>query len=348
MQGSEPPLHCPERYAQVVKLLGLGAEHATLARRLRADLLHEHAVDMVDACLFALSANEDFSYIQQASFDAAFRRGWIDILQGFGRRFASQDHAAAPLAFSAACARAGIPLSLLLLQHGLIQRALIARVESAGMKEASTTRMSIDRVLGLCALNGYLLADGYRSPDNDALRKLLEELREKASRLHRQATTDQLTGLATFGSLQESLERQIVKARERDQPLGVLMADLDYFKQVNDIHGHLVGDMVLRHVAARIQSAVRDFDIVGRFGGEEFTVILMNTDVVMASIIAERIREEIASTPFHIKGIDIHITISLGVAMLREDDTRDGLLERADEAMYQAKQAGRNRVIVAS
>ncbi len=346
MRGMEPASADPARFARIFEVLGLGAVHGYLARRLRAGLLHVHAADMVDDSLAALAACEDFSRIEQAGFRAGFRRGWIDILQGFGRDFTSPGYRSRRLAFSAACAHAGIPLGLLLLQHGLIQRAAIERL-TAGAQDAPGVRALTDCLLRLGALDAYLLAEGYRAPDIDALRLALEELREEATRLHRQATTDPLTGLLSFGSLLESLERHIDKARARSHPLCVMMADLDFFKRVNDTHGHLVGDLVLRHTAQRILAAVRDFDVVGRFGGEEFTIILKDTDLAMASIIAERIREDIAATPMHVKGRNISITISIGVAMLREGDTGETLLDRADAAMYQAKQAGRNRVVAA-
>jgi two-component system, cell cycle response regulator len=111
--------------------------------------------------------------------------------------------------------------------------------------------------------------------------------------------------------------------------------------RVNDTHGHLVGDSVLIHTAERIKSAVRDFDMVGRFGGEEFTVILTYADMALARVIAERIRQDVAGTPFHAKGHIIEVTISLGVAMLRPGETRESILERAGVAMYEAKKAGR-------
>lgn len=346
MRGMEPSSAEPASFARIVEVLGLGAVHGYLARRLRAGLLQMRAVDMVDDSLAALAACEDFPRIEQAGFRAAFRRGWIDLLQGFGRDFTSLAYRSRRLSFSAACALAGIPLSLLLLQHGLIQRAVIDRM-TAGEKDAPEGGALTDCLMRLGALDAYLLAEGYRVPDIDALRQTLAELREEATRLQRQATIDPLTGLVSFGSLLESLDKHITKARARGHPLCVMMADLDFFKRVNDTHGHLVGDVVLRHTAQRILAAVRDFDIVGRFGGEEFTIILKNTDLAMASIIAERIREDVAATPMHVKGKNISITISIGLAMLREGDTVETLLDRADAAMYQAKQAGRNRVVVA-
>jgi diguanylate cyclase (GGDEF)-like protein len=108
-----------------------------------------------------------------------------------------------------------------------------------------------------------------------------------------------------------------------------------------------VGDFVLRHVAGRIKAAVRDFDMVGRFGGEEFVIIMTDTTLHVAQTIAERVRQVVMDTPLHLKELSIEITISLGVAMLLEGERKEALLERADAAMYEAKKEGRNRVKIA-
>jgi two-component system, cell cycle response regulator len=335
------------RFLQIVRAADLNAEHGRLASQLRTGLLNEHAEALVDDCLFALADNQDFSSIEQADCGHALRQGWIDLLRGFGQDFNSPDYLARRLAFFATCARVGMPLNLLLLQHGLIQRNVIECITVSG-EIASNVHKLTDCALRIGALDLYLVAEGYRLPEIDTLQKSLQALRGEVSHLRWRASVDQLTGLVSYSKLVEVLAQQIDKAQARKQPLSIIMADLDFFKSVNDTHGHLVGDLVLHHTAGRIQAAVRDFDIVGRFGGEEFTVILKNTDIEMAGIIGERIRAEIAVAPIHVKKLNISITISLGVAMLRQGETMEALLERADAAMYQAKRAGRNRVVIAA
>jgi two-component system cell cycle response regulator len=125
------------------------------------------------------------------------------------------------------------------------------------------------------------------------------------------------------------------------------MSDLDFFKKIKYTYGHMMGDLVLPHVAGSIQSATRNFDLVGRFGGEEFFIIMMDTNLELATAIAERIREAVMRAPFHVKRFNIPVTISLGVAMLRQGERKESLLERADAAMYEAKRSGRNRVAIA-
>jgi diguanylate cyclase (GGDEF)-like protein len=125
------------------------------------------------------------------------------------------------------------------------------------------------------------------------------------------------------------------------------MADLDHFKEINDTLGHLVGDRVLKEVAHRIATSVRDKDLIGRYGGEEFLLIFPATSLRVAKQVAERIRRHVGSTPIHLPEHSIPITISIGLTYFNRADTLESLLQRADSAMYAAKQAGRDCVTVA-
>jgi diguanylate cyclase (GGDEF)-like protein len=197
------------------------------------------------------------------------------------------------------------------------------------------------------ALDTYLAVEAYRRYEAEEMTKSLEDLRQEAARLHHRAHVDELTGVSNYSRLMDIFDHQIEVAKRKQKPLCVMMSDLDHFKNINDVYGHLAGDEVLRHVAERIQATVRDFDVVGRFGGEEFIIILVNTDRQLALTIGERIRHEIAATPIHTKGQNIPITISIGLAMLRADEDKESVITRADKAMYEAKRMGRNRLCVA-
>ncbi|MDD5470440.1 MAG: GGDEF domain-containing protein [Sideroxydans sp.] len=334
----------PVRAQQVMAALCLNANE-NMTQQLRSGLSGEQAEKIVETSLAKLAHHPDFPSVGEGDL-VAFRQGWLDYLQSFGLNFGTPAHFAERMAFSAACARAGIPLGLLHLQHSLILQSVIELLAASKMPVQGLQSPAV-HVLKLGALDAYLATEGYREARIDALQKALAESNEEVSRLHHMASTDQLTGLTNFNSLMEKLELQVAKAKERKHPLCVMMADLDFFKKVNDTYGHMVGDMVLRHTAKRIKAAVRDFDIVGRFGGEEFTIVLKNTDIDMAKVIAERIRNEISATPMHVKETNIHITISLGGAMLKHEETREALLDRADAALYEAKRTGRNRVVFA-
>ncbi|MFQ6604501.1 MAG: diguanylate cyclase [Fidelibacterota bacterium] len=164
---------------------------------------------------------------------------------------------------------------------------------------------------------------------------------------HIEATFDHLTRLLNRRSFMERLNRDIQRAIRFQQTLVLLMLDIDHFKNVNDTHGHLYGDYILKQVAKLIQSSVRDIDVVGRYGGEEFVVVLVNTTKEFSEQIARRILHSIANYEFEDHGIRTRITISGGAAQFPDDaDEKRSLIKLADDAMYEAKKAGRNRVFM--
>jgi len=165
--------------------------------------------------------------------------------------------------------------------------------------------------------------------------------------LHRLATTDALTGLANRRHFMEQAEREFEHARRYFAPLSALMLDIDHFKQVNDTYGHAAGDAVLRMVAEVCAAALRKVDVIGRYGGEEFAALLPETRLKDAARVAERLALAVSDLPFDIQGRLLHVTVSVGVAeALGPGDTLARMIDRADQAMYRAKQAGRNRVVV--
>jgi len=173
-------------------------------------------------------------------------------------------------------------------------------------------------------------------------RKVQEE------RLAYQASHDVLTGLLNRAGMLERLESEINRAQRHNEQLAVFMLDIDHFKHINDTHGHRVGDLVLRAFAGILSQQVRKMDVAIRYGGEEFTIILPETERSQALEMAERLRSLVAQQEHLIDGRKIRFTISIGVACYpRQADTANGLIEAADRALYQAKHAGRNRVQVA-
>jgi two-component system cell cycle response regulator len=180
------------------------------------------------------------------------------------------------------------------------------------------------------------------------VKRLQDELRQRNEDLDRISRTDVLTGLRNRRHVEEYLAKLTSLARRNVEPIAVLVIDIDHFKSVNDSHGHDAGDAVLREVAGRMLGSVRLEDMVGRWGGEEFLVVLPNTAAEGAAELAERLRQVVAGTPCRLADGDaVQVTISVGCAASLIDDA--GILVRsADAAMYQAKQTGRNRVVVAA
>lgn len=164
-------------------------------------------------------------------------------------------------------------------------------------------------------------------------------------KMQRQAITDSLTGIYNRGHFITLAERELMRSRRYQRPLSVLMADIDHFKKVNDSFGHATGDQVLCQVAGRLQESIRGIDILGRYGGEEFALFLADTDGAGAMILAERLRSVIADRPVATDSGDIKVTISIGLSSAdKEYSALEIFLNHADQALYSAKNAGRNRV----
>ena len=194
-------------------------------------------------------------------------------------------------------------------------------------------------LVGIPTIAGLALACSLLARRARALSRL-------AHRFAKAARTDDLTGLANRREANQALEVEVARALRYGHRLSCLLLDIDYFKAINDRFGHCIGDQVLVEIASRLAAAVRREDVVGRWGGEEFLVILPHTDSFGGRRVAEKLRRTVAETPIWIDGQSLQVTISLGLAELASLDPKraDILVHAADQALYEAKSAGRNRV----
>lgn len=178
-------------------------------------------------------------------------------------------------------------------------------------------------------------------------RRYHDQLREMLQRSVALAYTDTLTGVYNRRYMNAHLDRKVMEIAETVKPVSVLMFDIDHFKQINDTYGHTAGDEVLCELAKRVSHGVRDIDLVSRYGGEEFVIVMPDADVAVAVNVAERVRKLVAAEPFPVSGqaSGLEVTISMGVATTNDPtETTDSLIGRADEALYRAKGRGRNCV----
>jgi two-component system, cell cycle response regulator len=179
-------------------------------------------------------------------------------------------------------------------------------------------------------------------------KRYTERLRDNVQASIEMAITDALTGLFNRRYMETHLATLLEQAASRGKPLALLILDIDYFKAINDGHGHDAGDDVLREFSLRIRKSIRNIDLACRYGGEEFVIVMPETDMAVAAMVAERIRRRIATEPFAIQdgARNLDVTISIGIAALAGPaDTAAAVLKRADTALYRAKRDGRNRVV---
>lgn len=180
-------------------------------------------------------------------------------------------------------------------------------------------------------------------------RRLMEinrQLQEARDALFIQAHTDQLTGCLNRGAVLDRLREELSRARRERAGLALAILDIDHFKDINDTHGHLAGDQVLREVVRRAQAALRPYDVFGRFGGEEFLIVIADVRRSAARAIFERLREAVAAGPVSLAGKSVPVTVSIGW-VLRRTESAETLIRKADAALYAAKAGGRNRVEMA-
>ncbi len=180
-----------------------------------------------------------------------------------------------------------------------------------------------------------------------ALLRDISESKKTEEELLRLAATDPLTGALNRREFTVLAEREALRSNRYHHPLSLMMLDLDYFKRLNDTYGHSAGDKVLQRFTTLCVNALRNVDIFGRWGGEEFVALLPETDIDGAAVIAERLRKIVAESVLNYHDQKITFTVSVGVAQYKDSESAiDGPLSRADSAVYDAKKAGRNRISV--
>lgn len=231
---------------------------------------------------------------------------------------------------------------------------LSARVKAAEMRWESQANLLREREFFRVAVAeeerlSSLVLDQNRNLKEayEKIRRLNEELEKANKDLELIASYDGLSGLLNRRSLFHKIGVEVERSMRIGVPLTGLMIDIDHFKGINDNYGHPCGDMVLKEITGRLSKGLRKYDYAGRYGGEEFFVLLSNSNEHQAMGISERFRRDIADTRFQWNQDSFHVTVSVGVARYRIGESQETWIERADRAMYQAKQNGRNRVVQA-
>lgn len=173
-----------------------------------------------------------------------------------------------------------------------------------------------------------------------------ESLRQRLREKHEQAVRDPLTGLYNRLAYDERIVQEFARAKRYKQPLSLAVLDIDRFKRINDSYGHKAGDKALKIIADRVRNNLRETDFLARYGGEEFVIVMPETGLSDGLVAVEKLRKDVSQSQFHYQGTGVAITVSVGLAEMREDDNPETLFQRADRALYKAKDGGRDRTCV--
>jgi diguanylate cyclase (GGDEF)-like protein len=331
-----------------LEVVGLSGEDAVLiGKLLQQHVIRPHVDPIIEGFLAALLQLEQFRRIVDGSTNVdRLRQTLTRYLLTLGVDFASREYFEERLRVGAVHNRLGVPQNVYHSAVRTLQSELIRHIPATLRDDGERFEAMLDFILKITSLDLSLAVEAYCHHQVLGLEDSLRSERGESERLRRLAITDWLTDLHNHSYTRTLLDGALGHTHEKGTPLSVIMADLDQFKHVNDTHGHLVGDHVLRIVAARMISAARANDEIGRYGGEEFLFVLHDTAIDSAAEVAERVRAHIAGDEIHHRNASIRISLSLGVAQARQEDTVDTLIERADAALYAAKLAGRNRVFL--
>lgn len=332
------------RGARLTLLELTDADHAT-ARAFQARVIKPHLDAIIEGFYRLLVQQPGFlAVVGTDAMLAHLRETQRQYVLSLGLDFDSANYFEERLRIGIVHARVGVPLSLYQCAMRALQQQFFDHIDPA--EPAAQRELLSAFILKITTLDMSLAIETYHGTHISALEKSIVSLRDRSQELQREAQIDAGTGLANRRHILETLETAIELAHREHTPLYLIMADLDWFKLINDSHGHLAGDKVLRAVADRIHGVIREFDKLGRYGGEEFLIVLANKQRDVIEKIAERILDAIKSTPIECgAGVEVHVTISLGIASLRPQDTVSSLIARSDAALYKAKNTGRDRIV---
>jgi len=316
---------------------------------LQSRVIRPNADEIVDSFYSSLLDIDDFNEIVASHTDPErLRTTQKQYLLSLGVDYSSSEYFHGRLRVGSVHQKIGIPQSLYQCTFQRLQALLIEHIPHEDWRDRFAADALIQFILRITALDMSLAVESYCASRMDGLESSLENVRGEKDRLHRLAVTDRLTDLHNHSFSRHFLADALKLSRSENTPLCVIMADLDNFKKINDQYGHLVGDKVLRIVAARMLSGARTGDEICRYGGEEFLFVMQCTNIAEGMEVAERVRLRINSDAIRADESELRVSLSLGIAQARDGDDVDSLIGRADTALYSAKQAGRDCVRAAA
>ncbi|MFV2056317.1 MAG: diguanylate cyclase [Thiohalomonadales bacterium] len=330
-----------------LQILELSERDFALAGRLQQEVIVPRFSQIMNAFMEKmLTQSEVRAFLSDTASQKRVKTTITTFLLSLGSGFDSASYFDDRLNVGMQHEKVGLSLSVYLCAYRMLTQTIIDNFPQKVCADQQYYQRLVAFLYKINALDMSLAIETYHNTHVHSLKESIGDLQARESELKQQAITDSLTGMINHEHVFTELGRVLAAAQREKIPLCVVMADLDHFKKVNDSYGHQAGDAVLEQTSLRIKSSLRDPDLVGRYGGEEFMILLVDSTMDTAGLIAERIRLKIGAVPMKLTDREIIVTVSMGIAAAGDKDTVESLVERADKALYNAKHGGRNQVSI--
>jgi len=334
-----------ERRASLLGLVELGPDDHAVGKLLHREFLDRKADKIVDGFYDYLLSYNDFSQLLEVEKIPLLKKTQSDYVRSFGIDFDTSQYFDHRLRVGLAHKKVGLTLGLYQCAYRQLQQLMLDEIPSDFLQDGISSRDFRRFIHKVTALDMTLAIETYHNAYVTDMQDRLDDVHVEKDELHQKVSKDSLTGLFSRDYGLAMLKRHL-NEEEAKKELSLIMADIDFFKSVNDTYGHLAGDEVLRQIGALLKSAVRDFDAVCRFGGEEFILILCHSTQDVVLKVAQRIRMLVSNNIVHYDDKDIRVTISQGIAVARLESDTMQLINEADMALYEAKQQGRDCIVM--
>lgn len=314
---------------------------------LNQKVFEPQATDILDMFYeYVVEQPEMRPFINNQETLARLKKTQHEYLVRFGKHYDTLAYFEYRLRIGIAHARVSLPLDLYLSAYSKMQGLLQSAIFGSTLSEqAEMLGKCFNVVAKIILLDISLAIDAYNHMTMMSLNESVHQLEHTKHFLTNQLMHDSLTGILSRAYIMDVLQKKLaLTSRDPESSFGIAMIDIDYFKHINDRHGHLIGDYILKQFCILMNSSVRAQDYFGRYGGEEFMLIVSNPNPEVTMKLVERMRKLIEEHVFKVDNKELQITISIGVAHADSKDDKVSLINRADNALYKAKTTGRNRI----
>jgi len=336
-----------KKRAERLLLMGLSDADKPISTRLINEILKPNYIQILTSFYdFIMSFASMRRFIKNKTVLEQLKTSQAAYLLSLGQNIESADYFEERLLIGIAHERIGMPLHIYVASYRKLLQLLIQQISSHLRHEPELAHMFLQTTTKLLMLDISLAIDTYSFAHHKVLNESIGELVDERDTLTMQLMYDNLTGIFTRQFILGVLEKNLAQLkRNPDKSVVIAMLDLDNFKLINDTYGHVAGDRILKIFAKTLQSSLRDQDFFGRYGGEEFLLLLPDTQLDQAMQLAERLRGITENKLMPIENKKISITTSIGLTMANSGETTEQVIQRADRALYIAKDSGRNKVV---